>query len=565
MKTVRKRITSAFAVTAMTVGVIGGVASLARAAYDPTNPPYPVDPTNATSLTIYNASTGAVVTNGSDSTPLNSYYFVAKTDFNPGHSKATLSGFLAEAGKAPGAFAGEGLGGATTYPAALAPAPVNGFARPTAKGDPLFTFATFASDYPNAAPSTSDFYHLYQLRVRTTFPTPQSLSYAFADIQIDPGGHTWNQVNPAPAASTAPGAPTIGTATAGSTSATVTFTAPASNGGAAISGYTATATPGGATGSISGATAMPITVAGLTNGTAYTFTVHANNSAGSSPESAASNPVTPAAGTTTTLVASPVGQAYAGASVTITATVNSSAAGAVQFKDGTTNLGSAVTVTSGAASTSTSSLAAGTHSITAEFTPTDSAAFGSSTSAALSYKVIGVPSWKPTLIGSHRVAYTDSCIASFDNATSVTYVWLVNGSPVSGATGSSFKVPEAYWHQTLTCRVTATNPAGSQVGTSAGAVVGTGPALVTTVKPVLTGQHVHGQYEYCSHGTWNPAAVTYTYQWYVGTLAISRATSYRYAVPLSLKGKTINCVVKAHRSAAWTDGAFRTAAVRITA
>jgi hypothetical protein len=92
------------------------------------------------------------------------------------------------------------------------------------------------------------------------------------------------------AAATAPGAPTIGTATAGDSSASVSFTAPASNGGAPITGYTVTASPGGATGT--GPTS-PITVSGLTNGTAYTFTVTATNSAGTSSASAASNSATP--------------------------------------------------------------------------------------------------------------------------------------------------------------------------------------------------------------------------------------------------------------------------------
>lgn len=93
---------------------------------------------------------------------------------------------------------------------------------------------------------------------------------------------------------TAPGAPTTVSATSGNAQATVTFTAPASNGGATITGYTATSTPDGLTAAITGATAAPITVSGLHNGTAYTFTVHATNSVGNSVESSASNSVTPA-------------------------------------------------------------------------------------------------------------------------------------------------------------------------------------------------------------------------------------------------------------------------------
>jgi len=93
-------------------------------------------------------------------------------------------------------------------------------------------------------------------------------------------------------AGTVPGAPTIGTATAGNAQASVAFTAPAVTGGPAITSYTATSSPGGITGS---AASSPITVSGLTNGTAYTFTVTATNSIGTGPASAASNSVTPTA------------------------------------------------------------------------------------------------------------------------------------------------------------------------------------------------------------------------------------------------------------------------------
>jgi hypothetical protein len=92
-------------------------------------------------------------------------------------------------------------------------------------------------------------------------------------------------------ANTAPGAPTIGSATAGNAQATVSFTPPASNGGSPITSYTVTASPGGRTAS---GTASPLTVTGLTNGTAYTFAVTATNAVGTGAASAASNSVTPA-------------------------------------------------------------------------------------------------------------------------------------------------------------------------------------------------------------------------------------------------------------------------------
>ena len=92
---------------------------------------------------------------------------------------------------------------------------------------------------------------------------------------------------------TVPGAPTSASATSSSSGqATISFTPPVSDGGSAITSYKVTSSTGG---NFASGAASPITVSGLTNGTAYTFTVNATNAVGPGPASVASNGVTPSA------------------------------------------------------------------------------------------------------------------------------------------------------------------------------------------------------------------------------------------------------------------------------
>lgn len=90
-----------------------------------------------------------------------------------------------------------------------------------------------------------------------------------------------------------PGAPTIGTATAGSSScASVAFTAPACAGyPATITGYRVISTPGCFTNT---GASSPVVVSGLSSGTSYTFKAQATNAIGYGDLSAASNSITAA-------------------------------------------------------------------------------------------------------------------------------------------------------------------------------------------------------------------------------------------------------------------------------
>ena len=111
-----------------------------------------------------------------------------------------------------------------------------------------------------------------------------------------------------------PGVPTGVTASAGNGLASVSWTAPASTGGSAITGYVVTPYLNGTTAQTAQtfvSTATTESVTGLTNGTAYTFKVAAKNGVGTGSQSTASASVTlptapgaPTIGTATAAVGS---------------------------------------------------------------------------------------------------------------------------------------------------------------------------------------------------------------------------------------------------------------------
>jgi uncharacterized repeat protein (TIGR02543 family) len=125
--------------------------------------------------------------------------------------------------------------------------------------------------------------------------------------------------------STIPNAPTGVTAAMGDEQATVSFLAPTNNGGAAILSYTVTSSPGNFTCTVN-APATSCNITGLTNGTAYTFTVKASNKNGDSNSSTASPAGTPVQSSAPTLAnpGQPTGNPYVGSILTSNVSFNGS-------------------------------------------------------------------------------------------------------------------------------------------------------------------------------------------------------------------------------------------------
>ena len=259
------------------------------------------------------------------------------------------------------------------------------------------------------------------------------------------------------AAATVPGAPTIGAATPGNGAASITFTAPGSNGGSAIIDYTVTCNVGGinATGP-----ASPINVTGLTNGTTYSCSVKARNLVGSSPASGAVS-VTPQ-GTQTITFNNPGAQNF-GTSPTLTATATSGLT--LTFTSTTTGV---CTITSGGV---LSFVTTGACSINAN--QAGNAAFLPAATVTQAFNVNAVVPGAPTIgaatsgNGAASIAFTapgsngGSAIIDFTvtcNAGGITATGPASPINVTGLTNGTG----------YTCSVTARNSVGS--GSASGTV-----------------------------------------------------------------------------------------------
>lgn len=157
-----------------------------------------------------------------------------------------------------------------------------------------------------------------------------------------------------------------------------------------------------------------------------------------------------------------------------------------------------------------------------------------------------VASATPTINGTVKVGSVMTADpGAWDPDAIKSYQWLENGSPVTGATGQTYK-PTVYG-RTLAVRVTGTKPGHlTAIRTSAGIAVARG--TFATVQPTISGTARVGRTLRANHGTWRPSPSSWSYQWRANGRAITGATRSYYVISKARIGQRITVQVTGRRS-----------------
>jgi hypothetical protein len=127
--------------------------------------------------------------------------------------------------------------------------------------------------------------------------------------------------------------------------------------------------------------------------------------------------------------------------------------------------------------------------------------------------------------------------------TKTTYQWRVDGKAISGATGSTWKLPASAKGKTVSVAIT-----GSKAGYTTKTLLSPATAAVkagvfVAPTPTIAGSARVGSTLQVYRGTWTPLPSTVTHQWKIDGRSVAGATRSTFTVPTSARGKRVSVVV----------------------
>jgi Domain of unknown function (DUF2341) len=151
----------------------------------------------------------------------------------------------------------------------------------------------------------------------------------------------------------------------------------------------------------------------------------------------------------------------------------------------------------------------------------------------------------PTIAGTARVGATVTAApGEWSPAATPSYQWLLDDTPIAGATGASYAVAAGDAGRQLSVEVTEA-PAGAGTETAVSAAYEVQPGTFTPGSPTISGSAAVGSTLSASGGNWSPTPALVGYQWLRDGQPIAGATGSTYAVTAGDGGHQISVVVRA--------------------
>lgn len=157
----------------------------------------------------------------------------------------------------------------------------------------------------------------------------------------------------------------------------------------------------------------------------------------------------------------------------------------------------------------------------------------------------------PAISGSARVGQTLTASPGSwsPSPATYTYQWLVNGKPVSGATGATYVLGPAKVGKQISVEVSATKIGYAVADATSPATAAVAPGeLAPDEKPAITGEALVGSVLTASKGTWSPAAKSRTIKWLSDGKPVARASGWTFTPGPDQAGTVLTVVVTAQRN-----------------
>jgi len=151
----------------------------------------------------------------------------------------------------------------------------------------------------------------------------------------------------------------------------------------------------------------------------------------------------------------------------------------------------------------------------------------------------------PTVTGTAKVGSTLTAVPGTWGPSPVTlaYQWYAAGTAISGATAGTYVPTSTTLGKAITVSVSGAKAGYTTATRTSAATAAVVAGTLTAPTPTISGTKAVGSTLTAVPGTWGPAPVTLTYQWYRSGVAISGATASTYKLTTTDQTRTMTVKV----------------------